>query len=97
MPKDSLNGLVISLWIVMPDLIRHPEPIEFTGFRLPDQVRHKLRRNDKKTKKVTFYETINLRNSAVRDSMFDIQNGIFKKDELAATTINYSSQSLREL
>jgi hypothetical protein len=29
-----LDGLVKSLEIVMPDLIRHPERIEITGFRL---------------------------------------------------------------
>jgi len=23
--------------VVMPDLIRHPEPVEFTGFRLPPE------------------------------------------------------------
>jgi hypothetical protein len=28
------DKLVKSLEIVMPDLIRHPERIEFTGFRL---------------------------------------------------------------
>ena len=26
--------------------------------RLPDQVRHKLRRNDRKAEKVAFYETV---------------------------------------
>jgi hypothetical protein len=31
---------------VMPDLIRHPEYPEVTGFRLPDRVRHRPRRND---------------------------------------------------
>jgi hypothetical protein len=31
---------------VMPDLIRHPEFTEVTGFRLPDRVRHRPRRND---------------------------------------------------
>ncbi|MDI6687229.1 MAG: hypothetical protein QME06_03310 [Desulfobacterales bacterium] len=30
----NFDGLVKSLEIVMPDLIRHPERIEFTGFRL---------------------------------------------------------------
>jgi hypothetical protein len=30
----NLDGFVKSLRIVMPDLIRHPEHIEFTGFRL---------------------------------------------------------------
>ena len=30
----KFDGLVKSPRIVMPDLIRHPEPIEFTGFRL---------------------------------------------------------------
>jgi hypothetical protein len=30
----KINELVKSLEIVMPDLIRHPERIEFTGFRL---------------------------------------------------------------
>jgi hypothetical protein len=31
-PNDSLHELEIKF--VMPDLIRHPERIEFTGFRL---------------------------------------------------------------
>jgi hypothetical protein len=43
----------------MPDLIRHPEHTEMTGFRLPDQVRHRLRRNDALMGFQTFYETIN--------------------------------------
>jgi hypothetical protein len=30
----KVDGFVKSLRIVMPDLIRHPEAIEFTGFRL---------------------------------------------------------------
>ena len=30
----KINGLVKSPKTVMPDLIRHPEVIEFTGFRL---------------------------------------------------------------
>jgi hypothetical protein len=30
----ELDGFVKSPRIVMPDLIRHPEAIEFTGFRL---------------------------------------------------------------
>jgi hypothetical protein len=30
----KLDGFVKSPRIVMPDLIRHPEQIEFTGFRL---------------------------------------------------------------
>jgi len=30
----KIDGLVKSLEIVMPDLIRHPERIESTGFRL---------------------------------------------------------------
>jgi hypothetical protein len=33
----KFDGFVKSLLIVMPDLIRHPEPIEFTGFRLPPE------------------------------------------------------------
>jgi hypothetical protein len=39
-PKKAapiVDGLVKSPLIVMPDLIRHPEPIEFTGFRLPPE------------------------------------------------------------
>jgi hypothetical protein len=32
-----LDRLVKSPLIVMTDLIRHPEPIEFTGFRLPPE------------------------------------------------------------
>jgi hypothetical protein len=47
----------------MPDLIRHPEHIEFTGFRLPDQVRHKLHRNDRKTGKLIFYDPVNIQSS----------------------------------
>jgi hypothetical protein len=42
----------------MPDLIRHPEHTEITGFRLPDQVRHRPRRNDAVKEFQTFYETI---------------------------------------
>jgi len=34
---DKLDGFVKSPIIVMPDLIRHPEPVEFTGFRLPPE------------------------------------------------------------
>jgi hypothetical protein len=30
----NLDALVKSPKIVMPDLIRHPEVVEFTGFRL---------------------------------------------------------------
>jgi len=30
----KIDALVKSLKIVMPDLIRHPERIDFTGFRL---------------------------------------------------------------
>jgi len=33
----NVDELVKSLEIVMPDLIRHPERIEFTGFRLPPE------------------------------------------------------------
>jgi hypothetical protein len=29
----KVDGLVKSLLLVMPDLIRHPEVVEFTGFR----------------------------------------------------------------
>ncbi|XPS87478.1 uncharacterized protein Dvar_54960 [Desulfosarcina variabilis str. Montpellier] len=29
----SVDELVKSAWLVMPDLIRHPEHIEKTGFR----------------------------------------------------------------
>jgi len=36
-PWLNVDGLVKSPLIVMPDLIRHPEPIEFTGFRLPPE------------------------------------------------------------
>jgi hypothetical protein len=36
-PWRNVDGLVKSPLIVMPDLIRHPEPIEFTGFRLPPE------------------------------------------------------------
>ncbi|MEW6327015.1 MAG: hypothetical protein AB1487_05395 [Thermodesulfobacteriota bacterium] len=44
----------------MPDLIRHPEHIEFTGFRLeftPYLIRG---RNDRKRPFLTFYEAITL-------------------------------------
>jgi hypothetical protein len=30
----NFNGLVKSLETVMPDVIRHPKLVEFTGFRL---------------------------------------------------------------
>jgi hypothetical protein len=30
----KIDGVVKSLRIVMPDLIRHPEGLEFAGFRL---------------------------------------------------------------
>jgi len=33
----KIDGFVKSPIIVMPDLIRHPEPVEFTGFRLPPE------------------------------------------------------------
>jgi hypothetical protein len=33
-PNSNTNGFVKTPRIVMPDLIRHTEPIEFTGFRL---------------------------------------------------------------
>jgi len=33
----NFDGFVKSPLIVMPDLIRHPEPVEFTGFRLPPE------------------------------------------------------------
>jgi hypothetical protein len=42
----------------MPDLIRHPEPLKFTGFQLPDRVRHRPRRNDVKSEELTFCEVI---------------------------------------
>ncbi len=44
----------------MPDLIRHPEHTEITGFRLPDHVRHRPRRNDAFMGFQTFYETVKL-------------------------------------
>jgi len=34
MPNVKVDNLVKSPKTVMPDLIRHPEVIEFTGFRL---------------------------------------------------------------
>jgi len=41
--KD-LDEVVKNPQIVMPDLIRHPEPIEFTGFRLsPDDGKEEKR------------------------------------------------------
>jgi len=44
----------------MPDLIRHPEYIEITGFRL-EFIPHLMRgRNDGKVHFLTFYECINL-------------------------------------
>jgi len=51
MVSGNLDGFVQSPIIVMPDLIRHPEPVEFTGFRLPP---------DKRDRFQTFYELINL-------------------------------------
>jgi len=33
-PEPNIDGLVKRLKTVVPDLIRHPELIEFTGFRL---------------------------------------------------------------
>jgi hypothetical protein len=33
-PEPNIDKLVKSPKTVMPDLIRHPEVIEFTGFRL---------------------------------------------------------------
>jgi hypothetical protein len=35
--KTIFDGPVKSLLFVMPDLIRHPELVEFTGFRLPPE------------------------------------------------------------
>jgi hypothetical protein len=32
--KRNIDGFVKSPLTVMPDLIRHPEPVEFTGFWL---------------------------------------------------------------
>jgi hypothetical protein len=43
----------------MPDLIRHPEHIEFTGFRLVCH-RHGFRRNDGKERFPTFDDSINI-------------------------------------
>jgi hypothetical protein len=42
------------------DEFRHPEHTEITGFRLPDHVRHRPRRNDAFMGFQTFYETVNL-------------------------------------
>jgi hypothetical protein len=39
---SKFDGLLKSPQIVMPDLIRHPERADITGFRLPDRVRHRL-------------------------------------------------------
>jgi len=44
------DGLVKSNETVMPDLIRHPEPLEITGFRLSP--------NDEKGHFLTFYEFV---------------------------------------
>jgi len=38
---SNIDELVKSPEIVMPDLIRHPELIEFTGFRLSPEGRKK--------------------------------------------------------
>jgi len=35
--EAKFDGFVKSPIIVMPDLIRHPEPVEFIGFRLPPE------------------------------------------------------------
>ena len=55
----NFDNLVKNLEIVMPDLIRHPERIEFTGFRL-QFIPQKMRgRNDGKENFSAFYEVIN--------------------------------------
>jgi hypothetical protein len=49
----------------MPDLIRHPEHTEITGFRLLDQVQDRLCRNDALKEFQTFYETIIIENKNI--------------------------------
>jgi len=48
--RSKNDGLVKSNETVMPDLIRHPEPLEITGFRLSP--------NDEKGHFLTFYEFV---------------------------------------
>jgi len=35
--SSKIDEFVKSPLMVMPDLIRHPEPVEFTGFQLPPE------------------------------------------------------------
>jgi hypothetical protein len=54
----NVDKAVKSLLIVMPELIRHPEPIEFTGFRRLPWTPIQGSPNDRKMGRTTFYETI---------------------------------------
>jgi len=50
----KIDEFVISSTTVMPDLIRHPEYTEITGFWLPDLVQDRLHRNDASKRFQTF-------------------------------------------
>ena len=65
----------------MPDLIWHPERTEITGFRLPDQVEDKLRRNDYKSEFLTFYEAVKNcgRNVIMGNKLYNIYYINYKK------------------
>ena len=66
------NGFVKSPRIVMPDLIRHPEPINLldSGFR----------RNDGKTENPAFYEFIIINKIVIKYRILSIEHeGIFVK------------------
>ncbi len=66
----------------MPDLIRHPEHTKITGFRLPDQVRHRPRRNDAFMGFQTFYETVKV------DWRFSSDDARIKLKRLYPTLLN---------
>jgi hypothetical protein len=53
-PKE--DGLVKNIESVMPDLIRHPELIEFAGFRGLPQTRSGGRRKESQRRQMTFYD-----------------------------------------
>jgi hypothetical protein len=69
----------------MPDLIRHPEHTEITGFRLPNQVRHRLRRNDAFMGFQTFYETVIVWMSKLR-----VCSGSCRAYEIRSKNLNLS-------
>jgi hypothetical protein len=78
----KLDGFVKSSLFVMPDLIRHLEPVEFTGFRLPDRVRHRLRRNDGKTEELTFYEFIKNGVDTMEGTIHTLQEYMFRTETI---------------